>query len=185
MPEVDAPAALIASRLVKAGHQDEFERWADRLLAAVRRSPGHSSTARLDQIGGLTHFVHLFDGRDAIERWTGSAERRGLIGEAEDFTVGVREIVDGPEIRSRLPSESATPKWKLWIATWSTVFPLLLTLNAIMTALPFEMPEPVQLALTSLIMTAVLTWFVIPQLRKLLRPWLLGDEDGALRRDAG
>jgi antibiotic biosynthesis monooxygenase (ABM) superfamily enzyme len=44
---------------------------------------------------------------------------------------------------------------------------------------------PVELAVTSSIMTATLTWLILPRIRKLLRPWLLAGDDGGLRKDPG
>jgi antibiotic biosynthesis monooxygenase (ABM) superfamily enzyme len=58
---------------------------------------------------------------------------------------------------------------------------LLLVLNALVGLLPFDLPKPVELAATSLVMTATLTWLILPRVRKLLRPWLLCDHDGELR----
>jgi hypothetical protein len=94
-------------------------------------------------------------------------------------------LEQGRRVQVRVPSETAIPKWKTWIATWVAVFPLLLALNGLVALLPIKLPMPVELAVTSLIMTATLTWLILPRIRKLLRPWLLAGDDGGLRKDPG
>jgi antibiotic biosynthesis monooxygenase (ABM) superfamily enzyme len=76
----------------------------------------------------------------------------------------------------RLPSEQAAPKWKTFIATWAAVLPLLLVLNALVGLLP--LPKLVRLPLSSVLLTASLTWFVLPFVRRRVRPWLLADDEG-------
>lgn len=114
--------------------------------------------------------------------WDASPDRARLTEAADRFSSGRPQIVDGPDLRADLPSETAVPKWKTFLATWTSVFPILLLLNTIVNALPVQMPMPIQLAGTSLILTATLTWIILPQVKKLLRPWLLAAADGGLRR---
>lgn len=185
MPDPDSSATLITTRLVLAGRGPKFDRWADRVEAAVRASPGYMGGTRLEQPGGLVHFLHRFAGEDDLKRWTDSPERRALTKAADAFSRPRRQTATGAQPRFQLPSEATAPKWKTWVATWAAVFPMLLLLNAAIAALPFDLPEPVELAVSSLALTALLTWIILPRVRKLLRPWLFGDADGKLRREPG
>lgn len=182
MPD-DASATLITTRLVYAGRGEEFDGWADRVESAARSSPGYVGGVRLEQPGGLVHFMHRFATQEDLDRWTDSPERRALTEDAEPLSAAHRQTQAGAQPRFRLPSEATAPKWKEWLLTWAAVFPVTLIVNTALNALPFELPMPVQTALSSLILVALLTWAILPRIRKWLRPWLFRDDQGELRRD--
>jgi hypothetical protein len=185
MHQTRQTAALITTRLIKAGHEEEFARWAERLDAAAEAEAGAEHVVRLEQPSGLVYAVHRFRAEEDARRWHDAPVRHALNAEADAFSSGCSQVEIGRDIQVRVASETAIPKWKTWIATWVIVFPLLLFLNFAVTLLPFELPQPVELALTSIVMTATLTWVILPRIRKLLRPWLLADADGGLRKDPG
>ena len=185
MHDPDQPAALVTTRLIRPGREDEFARWAERLDEAAAREADAAGVVRLEQPSGLVYAVHRFRSAADARRWQGASARRALEAEAEAFSSGCSQLEEGRRVEIRVPSETAIPKWKTWIATWFAVFPLLLALNGLVALLPFKLPPPVELAVTSLVMTATLTWFVLPYIRKRLRSWLLADGEDGLRRDPG
>jgi hypothetical protein len=175
----------IVTRLVQAGHEDSFARWAEAFDTAARASPGVVRTLRLEQPGGLVHFLHDFESREALARWTGSPRYAELKDAADGFSAERVQLIDPGQCEVRLPSDAAVPKWKSWIATWTVVFPLLLALNALVRTFAAGAPQPVQLGATSLVMTATLTWLVLPVIRKRLRPWLFHDKEHGVRKEPG
>lgn len=181
----DIPIAIFTTRLVHAGHEDEFAFWAEAFDAATRASPGAVRTLRLEQAGGLVHFLHDFESAEALGRWISSASHIELKRTADSFSAERVQRIEPGQSEIRLPSEGAVPKWKSWIATWAAVFPLLLVLNGLVRAVAGGVPQTVQLAATSLVMTATLTWLVLPAIRKRLRPWLFHDERHGLRKNPG
>jgi uncharacterized protein len=180
--DTETHVTMATSFLVRAGREDAFESWVDRYCDAARASPGHLAVMRLDQAGGLVHLVHRFAGRAEVDRWEASPEHERLVKEADAFAVHRSERGRGGQTRFHLPSEAAAPKWKTWLATWVAVFPVLLALNTAVRALGPDLPPPVQLAITSPILTALLTWAILPQVRRVLRPWLLAGDEGELRK---
>lgn len=183
MHQSSQTAALITTRLIKPGREEEFARWAERLDAAASRDADAAGVVRLEQPSGLVYAVHRFRTAADARRWQEAPARHAIEAEAEDFSSGCSQLEVGSRIQVRVPSETAIPKWKTWVATWLAVFPLLLALNGLVALLPFKLPQPVELAVTSLVMTATLTWLILPRIRKLFRSWLLADEDGGLRKD--
>ncbi|WP_375427520.1 hypothetical protein [uncultured Sphingomonas sp.] len=183
MPTSPHPAALITTRLVKQGREDEFARWADRLDDVAEREADVAGVVRLEQPSGLVYAVHRFRSVEDARRWRDAPARHALDAEAKAFSSGCSQLEDGRRIRVRVASETAVPKWKNWVATWVAVFPLLLIMNGLFALLPFKLPRILELAVISLILTATLTWLVLPRIRKLFRSWLLTDEHGGLRKD--
>lgn len=182
MSTPDQLAVSLRTRVVPQARIDEFRDWADAMDASAAASLGHRGSVRLEQGGGLVHLLHQFDDAAARDRWEGSADHARLIADGERFPVERHQYDCGARLRFLVPSESAASKPKMWLATWLTVFPLLLGLSTAARMLLRDWPQPLQLALTSLIMTATLTWIVLPRVNRLLRPWQLSQADGEARR---
>lgn len=179
------PAILVESRVVRAGRQAEFARWAERQARALAEAPGHLDTLRLDQAGGLSHGIARFEDADALRAWRRSAPARALAEEAALSSVGLVQEAAGPDVRLDVPSEAAALKWKRFVVTWAAVFPILLVLNTMVRALLPGWPPLAYLAITSPLLTAILQWLVLPRLQRWARYWMLRDADGRLRRRAG
>ncbi|WP_375402360.1 hypothetical protein [uncultured Sphingomonas sp.] len=185
MHQPSQTAAIITTRLLKPGREDEFARWAERLDEAAKRDADAAGVVRLEQPSGLVYAVHRFRTEQDARRWRDAPARHAFDAEAEAFSSGCSQLEIGARIQVRVPSETAIPKWKMWLATWLAVFPLLLALSGLISLFPADLPPPVELAATSLVMTATLTWLVLPRIRRSLRPWLLAGEDGGLRKEPG
>jgi antibiotic biosynthesis monooxygenase (ABM) superfamily enzyme len=184
MTDPDRTAVLVTTRLVRRGRAEEFERWAERHDAAIRASPGVLGTVRLDQPGGFAHFVQRFASEEEARRWSEGPERASLTAEASAFSAEHRQCATGMSVSLRLPSEAAVPNWKNWLATWACAYPVSLVLNYLLEALPITLPKFVQVGIISGALIAVLTWFVLPRVRGVLRPWLLACDEG-LRKEPG
>lgn len=169
------PAITVRTRVVPVQLVDEFREWADAIDAAVARSPGHRGTVRLEQGGGLVHLLHQFDDEAARDAWERSPERDRLLAAGDRFPVERRQDGAGPRLRFLVPSESSASKPKLFVATWIAVFPMLLILSTAVRWAAGGLPQPLQLCITSLMATALLTWLVLPRVNRLLRPWQLSD----------
>jgi len=63
-------------------------------------------------------------------------------------------------------------KWKTFLLTWIAVYPTLLLNMYALDALVPNLWRPIQLAISSLLLTSSLTWLIMPRLTSLLRPWL-------------
>jgi antibiotic biosynthesis monooxygenase (ABM) superfamily enzyme len=176
MDHPNESATLLTSRLVRIGQEEAFAAWSDRYEAAARGADGYRGLVRLEQPDGLTHFVQRFADDDALQAWERSVVRRALSAEADAISASRDQRHAEGDAAIRLPSEQAAPKWKTFIATWAAVLPLLLVLNALVGLLP--LPKLVRLPLSSVLLTASLTWFVLPFVRRRVRPWLLADDEG-------
>jgi len=63
----------------------------------------------------------------------------------------------------RHPEQGHLPKWKTFLATWGAVCSTLLPVSTLIEqAAGGRLPIPIQLARSSLLLTAVLTWLIMP-----------------------
>lgn len=173
-------AASVASHIVKAGEVDTFEAWADRLDSAAADQPGFVGTMRLEQTGGVIHLVQRFDRRAQLDAWQATSAYRALAAEADRFSSARQQIGQGRDMRVSLPGEADATKWKKFLMTWVAVFPVLLALNLAIGLT--GLPQVARLAITSPILTALLTWAILPRITRWLKPWVLTDGDGRPRK---
>lgn len=182
MPDRDnLPGTVIASRAIQAGAEARFERWADELQAAARDAAGYLGAIQLRQTQGLQHLVFRFD-RDADARaWREGDRFRALAAAADEFSAGLDQMQAGDPVRFEAPNDNAAVGWKRFVTTWVAVFPVLLAISSVMRWLLAGLPPALQLLPSSLILTAVLQWVILPRLQRWSRFWLLQDGDGKLR----
>lgn len=67
------------------------------------------------------------------------------------------------------------------MATWLTVFPVLLIVSMIVRMALKDAPLPLRLLPSSLLLTATLQWIIPPRLQRYTRFWLLQDGSGRLQ----
>jgi hypothetical protein len=176
-----SPATVVVSRVVHAKHAGAFRDWSQRVDAAARDQPGYRSSVRLEQPGGLFHLVLQFADRAQLDAWQASALHARLLAEGERFSIRRQQIDEGAQSWFQIPGESSAARPKQFVLTWLTVLPILLGLNGLIALLPFELPLPVRLGVSSLVMTALLTWVILPRVYRRVRPWLLSNGEGEIR----
>lgn len=182
---IASPAAFVISRVMRPGHGDEYNAWADRVIAAAQADGHFTSAVRLDQAGGLHHLVLQFADAAAIQRWAEQETYSSLAHEAEDFSVGLDQHDSGTITRFDLPSEVAAKRWKSALVTWLGVVPTLLIVGSVIGwALP-DMPRILQQILSSILLTCALTWLILPRVRGWSRFWMMQNERGDLRKEPG
>jgi antibiotic biosynthesis monooxygenase (ABM) superfamily enzyme len=188
---------VLISRRVKAGFEADFERVTQQIMAAAARFSGYLGAQLVhpdEDHGvddGLYHVVLAFDTQANLETWQHSAERAAGLAASADFILGPSTMrpVSGLALWFRPAGGSANaasaasggaaqpplappPKWKVAVVTWCGICPtvylmffLLGDLLAPWTLLP-------RIALLTMLVVALMTWVVAPQLTRLFKPWL-------------
>lgn len=174
------PGTVISSRAVRAGAEARFERWADHLQQAATDAPGYLGAMQLRQTQGLQHLVFRFASQAEAAAWRESEAFVRLGREADAFSAGRDQVHSGDPARFELPSDNAAVGWKRFVTTWLAVFPVLLAISTIMRSLLGGLPPALQLVPSSLILTAILQWVILPRLQRWSRAWLLKDSKGDL-----
>ncbi|WP_174280043.1 hypothetical protein [Sphingomonas bacterium] len=177
----DQTATIVTSRAIRAGREESFERWVEELNRLARAAPGYRAAIRLGQTAGFQHLLFRFDDRDAADTWQLDAGLSRHVAIADRFSTALRQTDAGDGVTFELPSDASASKWKRFVTTWLTVFPVLLVISLVVRTALKEAPLPLQLLPSSLLLTATLQWIILPRLQRYTRFWLLQDSAGRLR----
>lgn len=120
--------------------------------------------------------IYRFADHALFQSWHDSAERAGFLERLQPIaTLVTDEHVSGLETWFELPGQPgkpAPPRWKMPIATWIGVFPLLGLLHwQVAPRLP-SVPLILRVMLFTLVVVSLMTYLVMPRLTLLLRSWL-------------
>lgn len=173
----DHAVTVVVTRVVRPGCEAEFAAWADEVDTAVAECPGHLATIRLHDDEGVNHLVHQFDSRANLERWERSERRRELLRRGAELSEERRTAAGGRDAWFSVPGHDAPAGWKMFALSWSAVYPTLLVIAGAMALLPVKLPYLAELAVSSAVLTALLTWFILPRLERRAKPWLLRGEE--------
>ncbi len=178
----DQTATIVTSRAIRAGHEQDFERWVEELNRHARAAPGYRAAIRLGQTAGFQHLLFRFDDRAAADTWHDDPKMRAHVAVADRFSTALRQLESGDGVTFELPSDASASKWKRFVTTWLTVFPVLLLISMMVRTVLKDAPLPLQLLPSSLLLTATLQWIILPHLQRYTRFWLLQDSSGRLQR---
>jgi antibiotic biosynthesis monooxygenase (ABM) superfamily enzyme len=177
----DQTATIVTSRDIRAGHEQDFERWVEELNRHARAAPGYRAAIRLGQTAGFQHLLFRFDDRAAADSWHDNPKMRAHVAIADRFSTALRQLEVGDGVTFDLPSDASASKWKRFVTTWLTVFPVLLVISMLVRTALKDAPLPLQLLPSSLLLTATLQWLILPRLQRYTRFWVLQDGSGRLQ----
>ena len=177
----DQTITIVTSRAIRAGHEEDFEQWVQELNRLARTAPGYRAAIRLGQTAGFQHLLFRFDDQDAVDAWQADDALSAHAAVADAYSTVLRQTARGDAVAFDLPSDASASKWKRFITTWLTVFPILLGISTIVRTVLKDVPLPLQLLPSSRILTATLQWIILPRLQRYTRFWLLQDSSGRLQ----
>lgn len=174
---------MLVSRRVKLGQEPEFERVMAQFISTARNFLGCLGAQlvhpgdEVDVADNLYHAVLAFENPHCLRAWQNSPERLQGLKAASACIEGqamVREVsglahwFQAPDGPVQVPP----PRWKVAVVTWIGIFPTVYLLFLLLgDALAAWSLLPRILVLTVLVV-AVMTWWVAPQLTRRLQPWL-------------
>jgi antibiotic biosynthesis monooxygenase (ABM) superfamily enzyme len=68
----DQTVTIVTSRAIRAGCEEDFERWVEGLNLITCAAPGYRATVRLGQTAGFQHLLFRFDDQATAEAWQAS-----------------------------------------------------------------------------------------------------------------
>ena len=176
------PVTVTVSRRVAPGRESEFEDWAAKLTSVGARFPGFlgAGLLRPGHVGQDWHVVYRFDSPEHLAAWEGSPDRADVLTGGEHLmeTTGVHKVT-GLETWFALPGRTAPapPRWKMFLTTLAAIWGLQLVVNVGLKPVADAWPVPLRLAFYVGIVTAAMTWLVMPVLARVLARWLYAPPD--------
>jgi uncharacterized protein len=172
-----APVTVVVARRVRPGKEIEFEDWAEKLTRAASTFHGFlgAGLLRPGHVGDDWHVVYRFATADALARWENSPIRAKLLAEGEQVmsTANVQRVT-GLETWFELPGRTAPapPRWKMFVVSGSVILALQLILNFVLRGVAPNLWMVPRVVVSSIMVTALMTWVVQPWVARLLEGWL-------------
>ena len=172
------------TRVVRPGREAEFEEKIAEFFHRAEKAPQTGGAYLLRPMGGPRSreygILRSFTDEKAREEFYGSKLYA-------DWNEAVQDLVEGEPVKRDLHgleaffrtgvNEPAPPAWKMALVTWLGVNPAVYVF-AILVPVAFGMNHPlIELALVNAFVVASLTWFFMPILTRIFRPWLQPEAD--------
>lgn len=178
------PVTVSITRLVRPHLIPEATRWVQDGVNLANRYPGFLGSGWVRSHGDSDewHMLYRFADHRLLEDWEGSADRQAWLAEGRDLVVesrverrtGIEGWFDSAE-RQASPGVVPPPRWKQATSIWVGFFPVNLAFTYATTLL---IPGWTGLAIlprvliTTLTLTPIMAYWVLPLATRLLRPWL-------------
>jgi len=185
----DAPITVAVERRVDDHRHAEALAWVQTGTSLASRMPGYlgSGWVRASGSSSLWYTLYRFADAGSLAAWESSAERHWWLRSGDEFVHDARvERRTGIEgwfdvSASSLLDEAAQPavrtappRWKQAVTIWLGFFPTNLVFSLLVSLLPVwgVVPLAARVLITTVVLTPVMTYLVLPFVTARLRPWL-------------
>ncbi len=181
--DTEQTATVVISHHVKDDAKIQYEAWLNEIMPVAKSYPGHMGVGIVHPVAGasVTYTVIIrFDTRQNLLSWMESDDRKNLIKKVQPYLVEddkffVRSGLDfwfTPEqAKAKLPT-----KWKQFLITWSAIFPLVLTMSALVdllaTSTHLTLGHELKVLGTTFLVVLMMVYVVMPRYTKLVHKWL-------------
>lgn len=197
----EEPITVAVERRVDPDRQAEALAWVQTGTSLASRMPGYlgSGWVRGDAASSLWYTLYRFADGASLSAWESSAERRWWLRTGEEFVhdarverrTGIEGWFDVPasrllegdgtptargddllDPRSHAP-RTVPPRWKQAVGIWLGFFPTNLVFTLLVSLLPAwgSVPLALRVLITTVVLTPVMTYLVLPFVTARLRPW--------------
>lgn len=172
------------TRRVQPGHDAQMHAWINAGTKLAEQFPGFLGTGWVRPRDGSDewHMLYRFTDHAALDAWQDSQERKWWLGSADglvehsdsEVRVGIEGWFDQPAetTTDATPAPAAPPRWKQATMIWSAFFPVSLVFAFTLAHLVDGFPTVLKVAVQTLVLTPVMTYFVLPFAGRLLHDWL-------------
>lgn len=189
-PPMRVPVTVSITRRVDRTRLPEVTRWVQSGVNLANRREGFlgSGWVRSHAASDEWHMLYRFADERSLAGWERSAERHEWLRTGEEFVevariekrTGIEGWFDSPR-----PGSPPPPRWKQAVGIWLGFFPVSLVFNVVAPHVPGwnALSVPLAVLVTTLILTPIMTYFVLPYVTSKLQPWL--SAPSAASRSAG
>jgi antibiotic biosynthesis monooxygenase (ABM) superfamily enzyme len=190
----DAPVTVSITRSVDPERVSEVTHWVQAGVNLANTWPGFLGSGWVRSSASSTewHMLYRFADAALLEQWQTSGERarwleegHGLVEERRTHKrTGIEGWFDAPSSSTTLDGDATAtdpgtpvrpPRWKQATSIWLGFFPVNLVFTLLVTTfLPgwAEVPTTLKVLATTLILTPIMAYWVLPYVTSLLQPWL-------------
>lgn len=175
------PITTMFTDHVRPDKVNEYEDWSTGIHSEIKQFPGFLSVdvIRPEDSSHLEYITLLkFDSCENLKRWQDSSIIAELLEKLPDLLVGEphAQECEGLELWFDRPSVSRRLKepsfWKQVIIGIVCVYPLVILLRWALSPVTEGIPWAIALLINVTILSALLTYPVMPLVTRMLRPWL-------------
>ena len=177
--DCDSPVTIIIKRRPKPDRIKEFEEVMQGTTRDALQFEGHLGANIIlpTYPGDYYRIVFKFDSMRNYLAWEGSAVRAQWMQRYAEVELEPQEIeiLTGLETWFTLPGQEALvppPKYKMFLVTWLSIFCLTLLMSYSVGPFLSNFPLLLQVAVSTLILVALMTYLVMPNVSRLLKRWL-------------
>lgn len=174
---------VLISRRVKPGHEVEFERLSQQLMAVAATFSGYLGSQWVqpgDDPGSddaLHHVVLAFESRISLDAWQHSPARALGLTALAPHIEGVSSVRQVSGLAHWFQSSTAAdiaqpPRWKVGLVTWFGICPTVYLVFVVLGPFLQGWSLLPRVALITALVVAAMTWWVAPPLTRAFRPWL-------------
>ena len=179
------PVTVAITRRVRPEDELLMQAWVHAGTSLAERFPGFLGTGWVRPAADSTdwHMLYRFDSPQSLEHWERSTERTRWLRSAQDLVehtrvehrTGIEGWFDEPAERSvsEVPPP-APPRWKQAVVIWVAFFPTNLLFTWLLAPLLGHWPLALRVLVSTLLLTPLMTYLVLPRVTALLQPWLTG-----------
>jgi antibiotic biosynthesis monooxygenase (ABM) superfamily enzyme len=199
---VSQPITVAIERHIDPGHITEATIWTQAGFDLAGRQPGYlgSGFVRAGADSDLWYMLYRFADASSLRAWEGSAERRWWLESGRDFAsesrverrTGIEGWFDAPHaVVVADPGDTVPgppPRWKQAVSIWLGFYPTNLALTALLGLVApavLSLPLPLRLLVTTVVVTPLMTYLVLPFVTRSLGPWLRGPRPGPAGGETG
>jgi uncharacterized protein len=177
---LNQPVTAVLSQLVKPGREQGYEEWLKGISAAAKAFDGHCGVSIIrPQDRARPEYVVIlrFDRYSKLKAWMESDIRKEWIERSLPLVEKPQDVqvLTGLETWFTLPEKplkAPPPRYKMALVTWLGVFCTLVLVSHLLSPITSNIPHILSQLITTGIVVACLTYFVMPNLTRLFYKWL-------------
>ncbi|MEU7826657.1 antibiotic biosynthesis monooxygenase [Catellatospora sp. NPDC049133] len=179
------PVTIAITRRADPSHAREMIAWMRAGTTLAEEFPGFLGAGWVRPGPGSVdwHMLYRFADADALRAWEESAQRQWWLSSAQGIVeharterrTGIEGWFDPPQEHSIEEARTpAPPRWKQAVTIWLVFFPLSLLANAVVVRYLAGAPLVVRTLISTLCLTPLMTYVMLPWITRLLEWWLHG-----------
>jgi len=183
-PPASASVTVSITRRVDPARFTEASEWVQFGINLAHKYPGFlgSGWVRGSEDSATWNMLYRFSDSASLAAWEESDERAEWLEAGTDLVLdshvekrtGIEGWFDGMQREAGSPA-LVPPRWKQMISIWLGFFPVNLGFTLLVTWLVpgwSDLATTLKVLLTTLVLTPLMAYFVLPWVTRMLRPWL-------------